>query len=700
MLLARQAVRLHDAPATEGTLLSTLLRSPSVVATFTGPLDSRPQRLAVAPDGHTLAVSDNQSTVRFYDTNARKQVAVLHQLGFTSAVTYGAAGDIFVAPAFDRVPVIDVRNAHTRRLIGRLPPDHRFLTHPTGFSPQIVLSADERNAYYAYDVLKSDGVTDGPAYVDRWDVSTTRLIASVPVGADGAFDLRLVDGGRRLAVAGTTTVTFLDPMTLRRVGSVPLPRHAGAVVLSPTGRQAAVAGSAGGVSFVDLGTGRVRVGDAAHAAPVSTLGFSPSGRLLVSGAEDGSLIVWDAQRGQSIRHLYGQGGRMLGIAFGRKDASLFTCGLDGAIFEWDLGTGRGFGRRFGALQSATRPHLSGDTQFHAPPLAVAPDSGTFAVRLGSNRIGLVSATSGRRLATFAAGVGPEVAAVAWSNGGRLAVAGDAGRIRLWNVSGQPRPGRLLRGLGSRNGEPEVVTAVAFSPDGRLVAAGDVNHTPPSVQYRFGTVAVADAATGRLLWSVRSRRGTVNSLAFSPGGETLAVGYEDGTVALDDVRTGNLTRRLRLEGGGNFTFETLTFSPTGTLATGTWSGIVQLWNPATGIEIGKPTLVAAAPVASISFDPSGQTFATSGGSDGLVKLWTTSTLQQFAAAFPGDPGQWGSVRFTPDGKNLVVVYEDQSGFLWPSSPRAWEQHACAVAHRQFTHEEWLRFVGRRRYAPTC
>jgi hypothetical protein len=78
----------------------------------------------------------------------------------------------------------------------------------------------------------------------------------------------------------------------------------------------------------------------------------------------------------------------------------------------------------------------------------------------------------------------------------------------------------------------------------------------------------------------------------------------------------------------------------------------------------------------------------------MKLWTTSTLEQFGAAFPGDPGQWGSARFTANGWNLVVVYQDQSGFVWPASPLPWEQHARAVAHREFTHEEWLRLVGHR------
>jgi WD40 repeat protein len=204
----------------------------------------------------------------------------------------------------------------------------------------------------------------------------------------------------------------------------------------------------------------------------------------------------------------------------------------------------------------------------------------------------------------------------------------------------------------------------------------------------------------LLWSRRGRSGTVNALAFSPDGKTLAVGREDSTVALVDARTGSLRRLLHPDGGGGFTFGALAFSPTGTLATGTWAGIVQLWNPQTGAEFGRPTLVAASPVASISFDRTGDRFVTTGGSDGLAKLWDTATLQQFGAAFTGDPGQWGTASFTRDGSTLIVAYEDQSGFVWPTSVEAWEQHACAVAGRNLTPEEWLRFVGHRPYNATC
>jgi WD40 repeat protein len=196
-------------------------------------------------------------------------------------------------------------------------------------------------------------------------------------------------------------------------------------------------------------------------------------------------------------------------------------------------------------------------------------------------------------------------------------------------------------------------------------------------------------------------GRISTVTFSPDGRTIAACRDDGSVFLYDSRTGHLERALHPEGSSNLLFTTAAYTPDGKmLATGTAAGIVQLWNSATGAQIGHPTLVAAAPVSSIAFDPAGDTFATAGGSDGLVKLWTTKTQQQFGATFPGDPGQWGNAQYTRDGSRLVVVYQDGTGVVWPASLHAWEEHACQVAGRNLTREEWSRFIGNPPYSAVC
>jgi WD40 repeat protein len=179
------------------------------------------------------------------------------------------------------------------------------------------------------------------------------------------------------------------------------------------------------------------------------------------------------------------------------------------------------------------------------------------------------------------------------------------------------------------------------------------------------------------------------------GVRLARRLEDGSVLVVDASTGRVEHRLRPIGAPNVS---LAFSPDGTLVTGSWSGVVERWNATSGARIGRPLLAAAAPVASISFGGDPRVFATAGLSDGLVKLWTTTPFEQFGASFPGPPGALGHAVLA--GARLVVVYDDGSAVVWPTAVSTWVAHACAVAGRNLTREEWRRYVPGHAYAKTC
>ena len=64
------------------------------------------------------------------------------------------------------------------------------------------------------------------------------------------------------------------------------------------------------------------------------------------------------------------------------------------------------------------------------------------------------------------------------------------------------------------------------------------------------------------------------------------------------------------------------------------------------------------------------------------------------------GQSGKLAYTPDGRYLLSVFPDGTAFEWPVTLKAWERQACSVAHRNFTPEEWQRFVSGRSYSSVC
>ena len=92
--------------------------------------------------------------------------------------------------------------------------------------------------------------------------------------------------------------------------------------------------------------------------------------------------------------------------------------------------------------------------------------------------------------------------------------------------------------------------------------------------------------------------------------------------------------------------------------------------------------------------------TAGGPEGGLKLWFTSSLQQDGATLDPEQGTSGNGQFTPDGQLLLAVNADGRGSLWPINPATLENHACAVAGRNLTQEEWSRFITGYRYSQVC
>jgi class 3 adenylate cyclase/WD40 repeat protein len=695
MLLARQAVLLDDNSQTEGTLLATLLRSPAVISTFTVPIQERPLQTALSSDGGTLAVSDNNGLVRFFDTGTRRESRPpLKEHGTGLPDVYG--GPYFFAMHEIKLPMnqvdlkLDVFDARTpagqpMRLVRSLAMNPVFISSFTGQFDPLFASPDGKTVYFAWTLENQDN-TDGPAYLDTWDV-TTGVHRVVPLGSNGMDGAGLVRGNRVTAVTDTAAIT-VDGRTLQTIRSVPLNLGFTYVAVSPTGDTLAVGVGRDTFSLVDLATGKRTPAAGSHSAQIENITFTPDGRRIVTGGDDGAVIVWDATTAAPIETLSGHSGRVVGQAISADGKTVYASGLDGAIFQWDLAGSRRFGRLFNLGPSSA---LSRNA-FQKPALAMAPDSSRFATRIGTGRVGIFEVATPRLEQAFNTSSSAEVLSLAWSTRQRLAIGTEQG-VELWDLRGAPRFVMSLKlpVTGS-------VRAVAFSADGsRLAAVTDIPQPPPS-QTDLGQLGLWDSVSGHLQGS-RSLGIDGWSVAFDREGHRIAVGTNDGRVMVDDAHTLRTEQTVRPL-GPPFSEAAVDFEADGTLFTGSYAGVVQHWNPQTGAQLGHPVLVEAAPVASLAVSPRGGAFATSGASSGGVSIWDDQSLQQFGATFPGGAGLWGNAQYTPDGSNIVVIYGDGSAALWPVSVRAWEDHACAVARRNFTQEEWSRFVPNQPYQRTC
>jgi WD40 repeat protein/class 3 adenylate cyclase len=706
MLLARESLNLDRSPQTEGTLLATLLRTPGVTGTFTLPIQDRPLDVAVSPDGRSIAMVTNNNIMRVYDTSRHRQTGQFAAFNFPYAYVPGS-GDLLVG---DPRPVPDLLlvNPRSGRTLRKFTITGPWANSATGPIQPLVVSRDGRYAFFLY-ALGPDG--SGRAYMEVWRLDHSGGSQVVPLDGNGMIAAEALSGDR-VSVAMNGRISTWNGKTLKRVSTTPGTRFGptefvnGAI--SPDGSTFAYGLDDGTTHFRKIAKGTERTGVGGHSAAVQRIVFSADSGTAVSTGDDGISIVWDPKTSQSVERLTGHVGRVLGADFSPDGKTLYTAGLDGTVLQYDLGGRHRFGTAFSLGQTGT-PAGPGSLPPPGPLLAVSPDGRLFAASAVSggtleSSVELYSASTKqpRRLAPVALAKNRSVGAVAWA-GTRLVLGADQGLVQLWDVAGsRPRGGPALRGLSS-NGQ---VRAVATAAGGHVVAAVDAEYGQPKpgqIPPHEGEFAIWRG--GRLVGGKPLHlNGFGDAVALSPDGATAAVSADappghPAHVLLVNTRTGGLLRTITVpNASGSVT--ALAFAPGVTLATGTWSGIVNLWNPQTGQGIGNSTLVAPAPVASIYFSPDGKTFATSGGSSGGSRIWETATFQQVGSDFPGGEGQWGAEAYTPNGRYLISVFGDGTAYRWPVSLTAWENQACRVAGRNFTPEEWQRFAGGRSYSTVC
>jgi WD40 repeat protein len=287
--------------------------------------------------------------------------------------------------------------------------------------------------------------------------------------------------------------------------------------------------------------------------------------------------------------LVGQGGAVQTVVFGRDGGMLGAVGADGSITMWDLD--RGLGRPMppagpeqghcaafspdGRLLAAGR--AGGPVALHdlraqeeralidpsaatagAECVAFAPDTGTLAVGQRDGRISLWDVAA-RRVRSELPGHVEVVGSLAYSPDGRtLASSGGDRAVRLWD----PASGRERRAIP---GQPGMFVALAFSPDGRILALAD---------HRSRSVRLWDLDEGTERPALHGAEGSVLAVAISPDGRTIAAADYRGAVHSWRLGTGRLDRTSLVHPG----VQTLAFAPDGrTLATGGFDGTVHLWD---------------------------------------------------------------------------------------------------------------------------
>lgn len=318
-------------------------------------------------------------------------------------------------------------------------------------------------------------------------------------------------------------IAFVGLVALLTANLLPALRYGDThcVAFSPDGKLLACGYEDGSVRIWQLDTGRWRT-LAQHSNLVRSLAFSPDGTRLASGSLDTTVRLTEVATGEPVA-TYSSQTCANGLAFSADGRYLAAGNWDYSVVVWDIGS------------NAKVATLTGHTN-SVSSVAFSKDGFTLFSASEDRTSKLWDTTSWTEDSTL--DVGGRVTAMAyWPDASKIAFARELDGVSIWNIEDNEEHVSL-------RGESERLSSMAISNDATMLATGSAWENihsifPGNIRFR---IMKRPSFAGIKLWNLETAtekkkipsRATIWSVAFSPDGKLLAGSSENWVTSVWDV----------------------------------------------------------------------------------------------------------------------------------------------------------------------
>ncbi|MCZ6690320.1 MAG: hypothetical protein O7H41_12000 [Planctomycetota bacterium] len=308
--------------------------------------------LAWSPDGQTIAVVEEERSVRILDANTGRPIRSLAweeddsinpDIVDVEAIAISPDGKELAAISwFGEVRRWNLLTGEWKGDLDRIPYGqfHDLAYLPVGGELLYWSSANHLRRW------SLDGEAKEPLWTVTWGRGEEEMWMcgrGIHQGGPRALSIS-PDGSVALTAAGEGAIRLCDTSTGRKIWKSTV--HADlcrSVAFAPDGRYFASAGgwskelngSEPEIRIFETATGREATRIVGHGSAITAIEYSPTGSLLASASWDGTVRLWDPERGELLATLEGHLGDVNVVAFAPDGQRLASGGSDGTILIWN-----------------------------------------------------------------------------------------------------------------------------------------------------------------------------------------------------------------------------------------------------------------------------------------------------------------------------------------------------------------------------